>query len=135
MRYSSDVWRILNVDEDATVVWDVQSLNLYDNAECSGPTLTSADTVSNYIDSGHLAGGGYGPEKAFDNNPDSIWGGRPDGSNNLYLGVIFKVNVEVKCAVFLDGNSNGQNISKQATLQMQDDNQNWVDVESLLGRP
>jgi len=74
---------------------------------------------------------GHAPELAFDDDVSSLWGGRPDANDDMFLGATFKDCVEVKCAVFVDGNDKGQWTSKIATLQMQDKDDSWVDVMSF----
>lgn len=82
-------------------------MELYDNPECTGSNLTKGITLNPSI----LLGSAcmsfcLRPASAYGGgDPKSIWGGRPDGNGDLFLGLILKDSIEIKCAVFVDGNS------------------------------
>ena len=48
-----------------------------------------------------------------------------------WLGLEFVIRTEVKCVVFIDGNSDDNNKSNEAQLQKEMQDEYWVDVMSF----
>ncbi|GFH62026.1 hypothetical protein CTEN210_18502 [Chaetoceros tenuissimus] len=86
-------WRLLASNKVHSFAWDVSYIQFYPNTDCTGTPLSGG----NYLSSGYATSiPDWGPENAFLSNGLS-WGGRADGSGNLYIGMTFSSNYEVGC--------------------------------------
>jgi len=125
---SSKGWRIFAHEYTATL-WDVDELEFYDDANCSGVKMPSSDGTpisSGYYNS--LVGDGWSARQAFDGY---IWGGRPDNDGDLWLGKSFSSPVSVKCVkVKNDVNLASSQIQVQA---LNPDTGSWDNVFGKSG--
>merc|ERR1712156_73758 len=94
---SATGWRVWAPDYDTYLgwVWDVNEIQFYDNLDCTGSMIDISGGTP--IDSNN-AGPGWGPQNAFDDNLNNVWGGRPDSDGIYFIGMDFgSSSKQVKC--------------------------------------
>jgi len=124
---SSKKWRIWTPDfhTESGWAWDVYDLKFYSNIDCTGTVFNDGTA----IDSGN-AGGGWGPNSAFDSSNGSGWGGRPDDNNLFWIGMTFQNSKEVKCVSVLDSDKVATKLRVQAWESSTSTWQNVMIVEN-----
>jgi len=119
-------WRVW-ADEDMTLrgwLWDVSDLRFYESQDCTGEYYNKGDP----IDSGN-AGGSWGPERAFDEDMRTGWGGRGIGNPaEFWVGMDFGEETKnVRCVSILDRSI--ENGAKSLVVQKRESSGNeWIDV-------
>jgi len=98
-------------------IWDVVQIYFYATA-CSG----SYSTTGFAIGSGNYNGApGYGPDSAFDSNPNTIWGGRAGSDGTTWIGRDYGTLTPVSCVRFVErGNGNPPRIVTEFIIESWD---------------
>ena len=107
--------------------WDVRTLEFYDNPECAGNKLATGTPVASSSSDTERG-------LAFDHDKDTLWGGRPDGNGDIWIGLDFGTRVDVQCAVFIDGSSDDSDERKSMKVKLQKQmrrGSSWTDVLSF----
>jgi len=80
---SSTQWRILTTDDMTKLdySWNVHDVSLYSNAACTGTKFNDGTSFSSGFDKND------GPEKAFDDNDNNYWRGRPTDAGFFWVGM------------------------------------------------
>lgn len=130
---SGDAWRIRS--KSGVDSWDVAELEFLavddEGNWASAPVAISSGSVSN---AEHGSVPGYEPDKAFDNNPQNIWGGRKDAEGQLWIGLQYSVKVKILSVKIMQAQETPHIVSHIA-LEVQKDGE-WHAVEevSLLAK-
>merc|ERR1712125_167685 len=91
-----DAWRIRGVemeekDSRCKMCWDLAEVSFTLKDDGRSPRKPRASVIS----SGSVEVRGYEPSKAFDASITSLWGGRPDSTDSVWIGQEFDRPVEV----------------------------------------
>ncbi len=74
--------------------WDVRELGFFASSDCIGDMIANTGTA---IDSAHYPDDMFKPDKAFDGDITTFWGGRPFTDGNFWIGMEFGTGTEVGC--------------------------------------
>merc|ERR1719162_452047 len=108
-------------------------LKFYGSSACNSGT-NIVTTLGSVLDSDHL-NENTGPEKVFDENMSSRWGGKWNNNvdKEFFVGYEFSSPETVLCASFLDDSEKGANTAK---IQAYNDNLDaWVDFAEEAHTP
>jgi len=119
-------WRLLTKEQhlEEANVWEVKEVELYAKYSCTGNKLTGGD----YIESGHDSVT-TGPDKAFDDDYNTEWGGRfnEEESKLIWIGLKFDTPEIVQCLKFQDDDVKGRSTNK-VWIQAMDTPKMWKDM-------
>jgi len=93
-------WRLLTHEDNVTTpeIWQMLEMEFHDDSNCDGTKREDGEP----IDSKHPSDT-TGPDKAFDGNLGTKWGGRSeDGTQDIWIGKDFKKAVNIGCIRFTD---------------------------------
>lgn len=91
-------WRALTVGSllATGVFWMISDFRFYSQPNCSADSLIDISAAT--IKSGRWQIT-WPPDRAFDDDPESVWGGVPDSRSLTFIGVDFGEGVAVNCIV------------------------------------
>ena len=113
--------------------WDVAVLAFYTDADCAPSSKIALDpTTATIISSGSAPYSSYDPTSAFDESSTSIWGGRRNGEY-FWLGYESGPSTVVKCIKIDQGNSNGDWLQDEFTIQGKQGGGGWIDLYDVEG--
>jgi hypothetical protein len=128
-------WRLHELVPDGTeFAWDVKELKFYtvscDNITDNNELEIDVNTV---VSSGNLIdeiNDSYKPANAFDDNQNSIWGGRPHPFGAMFLGYEDEggLQAHIKCIMI---QHLAQNFPTQMTVQAKPTNGSWNDLYGI----
>ncbi|KAL3916538.1 MAG: hypothetical protein SGILL_005133 [Bacillariaceae sp.] len=115
----STQWRLNGIQIDPVDwygFWNLDAVFFYPTDDCSGEPLDTSGLE--FFDSAHYSWEDdpnaendyeyFAPAKAFDNDVNTGWGGRPSENGELYIGAKFSTDVGVNCAKFTQNGSEGK---------------------------
>jgi len=106
--------------------WGLKELEFYRESGCSGTNINNGVP----IDSGH-ATDTTGPEKAFDEDENTKWGGRyEEGTDEMWIGMEFESPEKFLCAFFSDDNKKFKSTNFVKIQAYNDNSGTWIDMAS-----
>jgi len=105
--------------------WQMLEMEFYDDSSCSGTQFNDGRP----IDSGHPSDT-TGPDKAFDGNEGTKWGGRPENeiTREYWIGMEFEDPVKVLCVSFIDDSNKNRGTSFVKVQVYDGDSDTWIDL-------
>jgi len=104
----------------------LKELEFYRDSGCSGTNINNGVP----IDSGHVTDR-TGPEKAFDEDEKTKWGGRyEEGTDEMWIGMEFESPEKFLCASFSDDNKKFKSTNFVKIQAYNGNSGTWIDMAS-----